>query len=362
MESIITKKIIISFFDGQATSLQRKMIEEWLKDSGNYELYYKYLDEWEAQHPQYSIDRERGLKKINFYIDNPAQPETESGFDVKRFYTSNTVKWVLVAIIILVSTVAASLYLSKPPVVSYEGLVNKSRILTGEVYEKNNLTTHQIVVNLPDESSVILQPNSKISYSPKRYNQTRREVILSGEAFFEVQKNSSIPFYVFANSLITKVLGTSFSVNTNLGLTGTEVIVKTGRVAVFMQSDKNKEAKLNGNQLNGIVLTANETIRISQDGKSLTKPLVINPEKLPLPIQKLRFDFDETPATDVLNLLKKTYGVPIIYDPHKLSGCKLTAHLSDEPLLEKIKLICIALDAEYEEDNSRLIIKSNGCK
>ncbi len=362
MESIITKKIIINFFDGKATSLQRKMIEEWLKDSGNYELYYKYLDEWEAQHPQYSIDRERGLEKINLHIDSPAQPERNSVFDHKQFYTSNAVNWMIAATIILVFIAAGSLYLSKPPIVSYEGLVDQSRTSTGEIYEKNNLTTHQIVINLPDNSSVILQPNSKISYSPKRYNKTRREVILSGEAFFEVQKDSSIPFYVYASSLITKVLGTSFSVNTNLDLTGTEVIVKTGRVAVFMQSDKNKEAKLNGNQLNGIVLTANEKIRISEDGQSLTKPVAINPGKLLLPIQKLSFDFDETPATDVLDLLKKTYGIPIVYDPHKLSGCKLTAHLSDEPLLEKIKLICIALDAEYKEEDSGITIKSNGCK
>ena len=360
MESSLTKKIIFDYFDGKHTSMQYKMIEDWLKVEENQELFYQYLDEWESQHPQYLFDAEKGALTINERIKTPkVEKSVDEEMEEEQSLRINY-KWLAAAAVLMVFSWIGFKQLTKTDTISYKQLVNNTKKLTGEIYEKENLTSKPLFVSLPDESSVILQPHSKISYSPQQYNKTKREVILSGEAFFEVQKNSEIPFFVYANELITKVLGTSFTIKTNTS--ETEVIVKTGRVSVIMQNDINKDEKINGQTLEGFVLNANEQVKINPNGEKIEKPIIVKQEELLQPTQKLSFDFDETPAVEIIEVIKKAYHIEISYNKEKLSNCKLTAHLSDEPLIEKIKLICIALDATYEENENKFIIKSNGCK
>lgn len=363
MNSDLTKKIIFDYFDGKATSIQRKMIEEWLIELEHKELYYQYLDEWEGQHPQYAFDKTTGLKKVYQTIEEvntvvDFQPSRERSINLFLY-----IKWVAAASVILVTLWMVWRPTMKNSSVSYKQLVSATKKKTGELYERENLGPTAIVVNLPDKSSVILQPKSKISYSPKRYNKTSREVILSGEAFFEVQKDSQRPFVVYANELITKVLGTSFSIKTHQATSDIDVIVKTGRVAVFLQHDVDKNKKITGNSLNGLVLRANEQVKVSQNNYTyiISKPTFVDKEFLKLPIQRLTFNFDDAPIRDVLKNLEQAYGIQISYDHEKLAACRLTASLADEPLADKLKLICIALEATYEEVDNKIILKSNGC-
>lgn len=360
MNSSLTKKIIFDYFDGKRTSIQYKMIEEWLKTKENQELFYKYLDEWESQNPQYFIDTEHSFDKIKLNISNNIDKEENRNEAEERINWVSSIKWLGAAAAILIFVWFGWTELSKPARVSYENLVQNTKDQTGEIYEKENTTAFPMLLTLPDESSVILQPQSRISYSPQQYNKTKREVILSGEAFFEVHKNANVPFFVYANELITKVLGTSFTIKTNP--TETEVIVKTGRVAVIMQNDIHKEEKINGKTLEGFVLGANEQVKINQNGEKIEKPAIVKQDELLQPIQRLSFDFDETPASEIIEVIENAYHTKISYNKEKLANCKLTAHLSDEPLIEKIKLICIALDATYEEIDNNFVIKTNGCK
>lgn len=64
---------------------------------------------------------------------------------------------------------------------------------------------------LPDGSRVWLNSNSKLRYN-KEFNSGNREVVLEGEAFFEVTRNAELPFIVHAATLDIEVLGTSFTV------------------------------------------------------------------------------------------------------------------------------------------------------
>lgn len=66
-----------------------------------------------------------------------------------------------------------------------------------------------IAVNLPDESEVILNANSNISFNAKKWNRSRN-LQLDGEAYFKVKKGKSFT----VNTSIGKVtvLGTQFNV------------------------------------------------------------------------------------------------------------------------------------------------------
>ncbi len=95
------------------------------------------------------------------------------------------------------------------------------------------------VVFLPDSSKVWVNKNSKLSY-PSFFNDTVRTVYLSGESYFEVQKDPKRPFNVYTGNTRVRVLGTSFNVkemNEDV-----EVSVLTGRVE--FSSLKDSGAKL----------------------------------------------------------------------------------------------------------------------
>ena len=64
---------------------------------------------------------------------------------------------------------------------------------------------------LPDGTQVWLNSNSRLKYN-NDFNTNDREVILEGEAYFDVAKNMQLPFIVHASSIDIKVLGTSFAV------------------------------------------------------------------------------------------------------------------------------------------------------
>jgi transmembrane sensor len=66
-------------------------------------------------------------------------------------------------------------------------------------------------LELPDGTQVWLNSGSKLNYQ-RDFNSRSREVVLEGEAFFDVVKDPSHPFIVHASSIDIKVLGTSFTV------------------------------------------------------------------------------------------------------------------------------------------------------
>jgi transmembrane sensor len=67
-------------------------------------------------------------------------------------------------------------------------------------------------LQLADGSRVWLNTASSITY-PTAFRGSERKVTLDGEAYFEIAKNASMPFYVQHNDLTVKVLGTHFNIN-----------------------------------------------------------------------------------------------------------------------------------------------------
>jgi transmembrane sensor len=234
-----------------------------------------------------------------------------------------------------------------------------SQIKEPLIQEVNNTDKPKLVA-LHDGSSVLLQPQSRISY-PGSFKGSKREVFLYGEAFFEVAKNPDQPFFVYANGLVTKVLGTSFIISAFENEKDVKVVVKTGKVSVFALTDENLETQQADNKLGGMVLTPNQQIVFSPLNLRFTRSLIADPELLDMPIQKQSFNFKGTPIKEVFAALENSYGVKILFDAEIMKNCYLTASLSDEPLFEKIDLICRTINATHEQLDASIIITSKGC-
>lgn len=107
----------------------------------------------------------------------------------------------------------------------------------------NTLTTPKggnYQVTLPDGTHVWLDAASSITY-PTAFVGNTRKVKLTGQAYFEVTKNPEKPFYVDANNVEVKVLGTHFNIsayaddgeNTTTLLEGSVQISKNNSMALL---------------------------------------------------------------------------------------------------------------------------------
>ncbi|MGA0559157.1 FecR domain-containing protein [Larkinella sp. VNQ87] len=214
-------------------------------------------------------------------------------------------------------------------------------------------------VRLQDSSSVVLYSNARLRY-PNRFDPARREVYLSGRAFFSITKNPKKPFWVYTDDISTQVLGTSFYVTAGAG--DAKVEVRTGRVSVYRRQDMQKTTPGTlKNKSDGVVLTPNQQVVFSKTEQRLLKSVVDQPVALKT-VAKNEYLFDETPMAEVFDRLEKTYGLTVIYDATTLSNCYLTANLAGESLFEKLNLICKITRSSYEMVDGQIVIYSNGCE
>jgi transmembrane sensor len=223
----------------------------------------------------------------------------------------------------------------------------------------NNAESPQTVV-LSDGTSIILQPHTVLEY-PKTFAPDVREVSLTGEGFFEVKHDSGRPFLVRSGEIITRVLGTSFTVRNIDSEKDLMVKVKTGKVSVFMASEKSRHAEAVKKNVGGVVLMPNQQVVFEKAAMKMTKSLVENPSVL-IPPTRQNFEFADAPISEVFQSIEEAYGVEIVFDEEAMSSCYLNASLDDAPLYDKLKLICKGISASYEIMDSHIIIYGKGCR
>ncbi len=213
------------------------------------------------------------------------------------------------------------------------------------------------LVNLPDGSSVLLSQGSTMEYNQD--GPFERKVYLTGEAFFEVVKNPEAPFFVHTDKLTTKVLGTSFRVRSFAEETEAQVSVRTGTVTVTAHRSQhhNQDSET-------IIVHHNEQVNLNNNDQQLIKSVIPSSKERSFPevLQKENWEFRFTSLQEVFSILENAYGVSIDYDQDKMKNCTLTASLADEPFMDKIRLICIGIDAEFSIENEKVIITGKGCE
>ena len=85
-------------------------------------------------------------------------------------------------------------------------------------------------ITLPDGSMVLLNSNSEV-FLAKKFNDSRRELLLKGTAFFSVAKNKAKPFIVTSGNLKTTALGTAFYIYQSVS-GGASISLLEGKVEV----------------------------------------------------------------------------------------------------------------------------------
>ncbi|HEV7382499.1 MAG TPA: FecR domain-containing protein [Dyadobacter sp.] len=227
--------------------------------------------------------------------------------------------------------------------------------------EKVNSSQNPMLVVLKDGSKVTLQPGSSVSYL-EAFDGKERNVQLDGEAFFDVVKNPERPFLVYFNKLTVRVLGTSFNIRSFGNEDGIKVTVKTGKVSVFTNQDNLPVQNGSEQSSAAIMLTANQEVLYKKAQGYFERSVATRTQIVDKTFSEQDFVFNETPLSTIFSQLDKAYGIPIIFDEQQIHGCTLTASLADEPLLEKLNLICKTMNGSYEVIDGHIVMNVKSCR
>lgn len=307
-----------------------------------------------------SIDENRALelnqKKIWDKVLTSLHQDKYAEKPIIKLWQRPALRWV--ASLVMMLGISWSIWNNQPKgKVTYQALVES---IEGKnlITEKINNDIKPLKVELEDGSTVTLEKNSKLTY-PNHFGSDERKVILSGDAFFEIAKNPQKPFYVYANEVVTKVLGTSFRIQAFDDDKKIIVKVKTGKVSVFNQ----REVNLNDPEMEALILLPNQQAVYSRNTENLNKRLVEEPIAIvQISTKNLPNHFEEAPISRVFDTLEKRYGIKIIFNEEVLSNCFITTKLRDESLYEQLDLICKIIGGTYKEVDAQIVIESKGCK
>ncbi|MEZ4905287.1 MAG: FecR family protein [Spirosomataceae bacterium] len=150
--------------------------------------------------------------------------------------------------------------------------ISVKQLSNGLTHQTNNSQT--IVLRLDDGTEINLAPQSSLKY-PAQFKSNNREVFLDGKAFFKVAHNPQKPFLVYTGEVVTKVLGTSFWIDTEGKNKAVEVSVVSGKVSVFQRDARNDfvSEKIKS----GVILTPNQKVKYIEGSQAFETSLVENP-------------------------------------------------------------------------------------
>ncbi len=164
-------------------------------------------------------------------------------------------------------------------------------------------------VSLPDGSKVTLNKTGALFYG-KDFNLKERSIAFTGEAFFDVAKNSEKKFIIHTTNTSIEVVGTSFTVREALE-GSTSVYVLTGKV------------KVSDDKANTITLVPGETGNYNLADHSLTKDSTLDANALAWRDKKLTFK--ATRLRKVVASIEQYFDVQVKLEGEKLGECRFTS-------------------------------------
>jgi transmembrane sensor len=222
--------------------------------------------------------------------------------------------------------------LTKQPLGATKGLAKK---MTGRSEYRYML--------LPDSTQVWLNAASTLEY-PQQFATGKREVYLTGEAYFDVKHADKQPFLIHTGKVTTMVLGTAFNINAYPGRENVIVSVSRGKVRV------------NYNEKEMAVLTQGQQVKVSNTSNTVMQKKQSITEAAPWQQGNLQYD-DET-IRDIVADLERNYDVTIRVQSEALTNERITTSFRREIGIENaLKVLCNLTDTRLKLENNMYVIQ-----
>jgi ferric-dicitrate binding protein FerR (iron transport regulator) len=216
----------------------------------------------------------------------------------------------------------------------------------------------------PDGTQVVLNAGSEIVLN-REYGKKTREVLLKGEAFFEVQHNKAIPFIVHTTSMDVKAVGTAFNVKSYHDDRKTETVLIRGLVEVTLKKDNNRLLLLHPNEKvswtddRGTTTSSNtpstgnrtseqlliKTVKKLDDGNIKEVAWVQN-----------NLAFDDEPFEEIAGQLNRWYNVHIQFASEDIKQYHFTATFKKEKIEQVFDILRASKKFSYRFADRQTII------
>ncbi len=231
-------------------------------------------------------------------------------------------------------------------------LVVASGFIINYFISNNNDTQFQTAdntqeISLPDGSRIALNRNSELSYASD-FGKTSRTVTLTGEAFFEVERDPQKPFIIKINEATIEVLGTSFNVQGYINRNELEVVVETGTVK-FSVSEANKN----------VLLKAGDRGVFEKQSKELVSTTNTDINFLSWKTRKIVFM--ESDLRSVVDALNKIYNANITIAAQVPETCVVTVTFDQQSLEAVLNVLKTTLNLTYTVKDGQIEITDAGC-
>jgi transmembrane sensor len=230
-------------------------------------------------------------------------------------------------------------------------------------------------VELPDGTRVWLNAGSKITYN-NSFGGSAREVLLTGEAYFDVKRNEKSPFFVKTNKLVTiKVLGTAFNVKAYPEEDYVETTVERGKVQVSKSSPGTKGVN------NPVTLLPNQKLTIqcknnTSINNTAKKEATLNDVPLKHPEKEVvlqsnvetkvytswkdgKWIIESETLESIATMIERNYNINIEFKDPELKSYVFSGILKDETLDQVLELIKLSAPIKYHIKQRTVILTRN---
>lgn len=313
MNAEINKEFIFSYLSGKTSALQKQMIDDWVKNPANEELFYKWLVEYEYQHPQYLTELPNAVARFhefaNKFDENPTfeLPLEEKSLPIKRL------TWVWM--------VAASFAL---------GLLLSGWMFRDSFVYQTHTTSFGETKSLflSDNTKVTLNANSSLRVPRFGFGAKTREVLLTGEANFAVTHQPTNQKFIVktGKGLEVVVLGTEFTVYSRQR--GSKVVLNRGKVQLRYQEGQTQKQ---------LMMKPGDLITFDQSNR-LNREVTKQPEKYAA-WKDHRFVFDDTTLQEFAKIMDENYGIKVIIKDEALAKRTLVGSFQADDADELLNIV-----------------------
>lgn len=203
-------------------------------------------------------------------------------------------------------------------------------------------------VLLPDNTMVYLNSGSEIKYTIEGVN-GNREVFLTGEAWFQVEKNEEKPFVVHTPYYKVNVLGTEFNVKAYTEDNEITTTLEKGRIQIT--SAENFQIQSN------TVLNPGEQLIYNKEQNTIqlkaVKPSIFSSWK------ENKLIFINMSLKELITMLERKYGVDIEVTDASILDYHYDGTIKDESIIEVMDILKHSLPISYKIEEQKLIIIKN---
>jgi transmembrane sensor len=209
--------------------------------------------------------------------------------------------------------------------------LNNAGTFSKKIIVKTGNDQKNLLVSLSDGSKIYLNRNSELSYRAN-FGKQKRDMTLTGEAFFDVFPDASKPFIIDAGKASVKVIGTSFNVITENTKSAVEVFVRSGKVM------------LSGNSGSQTMILDPGFVG-TLDSKKSEKEINMNPNYLSWNTGLLVYDGQKLEV--VFSDLKRVYNMDIIAEDPGILEYPWTSPIDNSSQDTIIRLFCTSFNLSY---------------